>query len=476
MRKAKVVYDLIRALPVVLLVCFVPGYFWSRLLCAAEDQAVRITYSVALSVTLVPALALAQIRVLDTGLSFAVAASSVLVVFVAGFAAYMVLGPAKTSGEPLLPRPAPPGPSTLVLLGLAFVFALVGHVLWLPVWLVWAGASLLVLSGAATHLLGKAGPEPDDTGEAHGIARGASYGAVARYTLLAGVLLLVLARGYLGPVIQDWPYLRGDDQYQHTVMTEMMISEGSTAAFMLYPPGIHLMMAEVSHLSGLEPLDIFAVLIPALLVPPALALYALARRIWGWEYGVAAALFYGVLAGGPYWYLEHGRYPNIIAAQFLMVLTLSTLFRMYESPSWRSGVLLALLGSSVVLYHQVGSLYLALLLGITVLLFLPHALLRERGRGIALISWLVPLGLLSAFYAWETYDLPQVTGNLLGGQESGRGGEAVSMAIGTKAPESLSSLIEMTSQPVLLLGLLGALLLLFSPGRMPGALRATNAT
>lgn len=455
------------------LVCLVPGYFWSRLLCAAEDRAVRVAYSIALSVTLVPALALAQIRILNTGLTLTVALSSVLVVLVAGFVAYVVFGPAKTGGEPLLPRPSPPRTPALALLGLAFAFALVGHVLWLPGWLVWAGASLLVLSGGATHLLSKTEKDPYPENEAGGRRESSN---AARYALLSVVLLLVLARGYLGPVLQDWPHLRGDDQYQHTVMTEMMISEGSTAAFMLYPPGIHLMMAEVSHLSGLEPLKIFAVLIPALLVPPTLALYALARRLWGWEYGVAAALFYGVLAGGPYWYLEHGRYPNIIAAQFLMVLALAALFRMYESPSWRSGMLLALLGSSVVLYHQVGSLYLALLLGLTALLFLPHALLRERGRGLALALWLVPLGLLSVLYAWNTYDLPQMAGNLLGEQEAGRGGEAVSMAIGTKPPESLTALIEMTSQPVLLLGLLGALLMLFGPGRAtdtPGRLVRT---
>jgi hypothetical protein len=459
-----VIYDLIRALPVAFVVCLLPGYFWTRLLCSTEDLAVRIAYSMALSITLVPAVALGQIRILDTGLTFTVAVSSVLIVLVAGLAAYAKLGSAKGSVGPLLTRPSAPHVPALALLGLAFAFALLGHIFGLPDWLVWAGASLLVLSGGAIHLLSTSEGDPpseDETSEDRA-------GSAARYVLLSVVLLLVLARGYLGPVLQDWPYLRGDDQYEHTVMTEMVISEGSTASFMLYPPGIHLMMAEVSQLSGLEPLEIFAVLVSALLVPPTLALYALARRLWGWEYGVAAALFYGVLAGGPYWYLEHGRYPNIIAAQFLMVLALAALFRTYDSPTWRSGLLLALLGSSVVLYHQVGSLYLALLLGVVALLSLPHALLRERGQGLVLVLWFGLLGVLSVLYAWNTYDLPQMAANLLGGQETGRGGEAVSMAIGTKPPESFTSLIQLTSLPVLLFGLLGALLLLFGRGRGTG--------
>lgn len=462
------VHELIRALPVAFVVCLLPGYFWARVLSDSEDRAVRIAYSTALSITLVPAVALAQIRILGTGLTVTTAVSSVLVVFAAGLAAYAKFGPAKEGGGSLLTRPSPPRVPALVLLGPAFAFALLGHVFWLADWLIWTVASLLVLSGGVVHLISGTEGEPIPENESEGESAGA-----ARYVLLSVLVLLVLARGYLGPVLQDWPYLRGDDQYEHTVMTEMMISGGSTADFMLYPPGIHLMMAEVSQLSGLEPLEIFAVLIPALLVPPTLALYALARRLWGWKYGVTAALFYGVLAGGPYWYLEHGRYPNIIAAQFLMVLALATLFRLYDSPSWRSGLLLALLGSSVVLHHQVGSFYLALLLGLVSLLFLPYALLRDRVRGLALMLWLGLLGALSVLYAWNTYDLPRMAGNLLGDREAGRGGEAVSMAIGTKVPESFTSLIQLTSQPVLLLGLLGALFLLFGrgsgtqPGSMP---------
>ena len=461
------IYDLIRALPVALIVCVLPGYFWAKLLCAAEDIPVRIAYSIALSITLVPAVALAQIRILGTGLSFTVAVSSVLIVLAAGLIAYVKFGPAKEAVGTLLKRPSPPRIPTLVLLGLGFTFALIGHVLWLPAWLVWAGASLLVLSGGATHLLSAAEEVPEEAtpSEEETKSNWSRVGPATRYALLSVVLVLVLARGYLGPVLQDWPFLRGDDQYEHTIMMNMMISEGSTASFMLYPPGIHLLMAEVSQLSGLEPLEIFAALGPAMLVPAALALYALAHRLWGWEYGVAAVLFYGVLAGGPYWYLEHGRYPNIIAAQFLMVLALATLFRLYNSPSWRSGLLMALLGSSVVLYHQVGSLYLAILLGFALLLFLPHALMRERLQGLTLMLWTGVLGMISALYAWNTYDLTQMAANLLAGRETGRGGEAVSMTIGTKLPESLTSIVHMTSVPALLLGLLGALYLILDRNR-----------
>ena len=69
----------------------------------------------------------------------------------------------------------------------------------------------------------------------------------------------------------------------------------------------------ISHPSGLDPLEIFPVLGPALLLLPALACYTLARRLWGWPYGVAAALFAGILNGGTY-YFNDAMYPNRLTA------------------------------------------------------------------------------------------------------------------------------------------------------------------
>jgi hypothetical protein len=88
----------------------------------------------------------------------------------------------------------------------------------------------------------------------------------------------------------------------------------------------------------------------------------------------------------------------------------------------------------------------------------PYLLIRDRSRGVALLCSLAVLGLLSTLYAWDTYDLPHLLAGLLGGSETGRGGEAVAMAIGTKPAYDLGHLLTTTSQPVAWLGLLGVLL------------------
>jgi hypothetical protein len=109
---------------------------------------------------------------------------------------------------------------------------------------------------------------------------------------------------------------------------------------------------------------------------------------------------------------------------------------------------------------MVASLYEAVLLAVVGVVFLPYLLpQRERKKGLALLCSLALLGLLSTLYAWDTYDLPRLVAGLLGGSEStGRGGEAVAMAIGTKPTYDIGHLLTTTTQPVVWLGLLGALL------------------
>ena len=111
-----------------------------------------------------------------------------------------------------------------------------------------------------------------------------------RRLALPTVLLLVLLRGYLGPVL-DWPFIRGVDHYSHAVMTNLMMTRGEIEPYLIYPPGFHTTIAEISRLSGLDPLAIFPVLGPVLLLLPALACYVLGSRLWGWEVGVVAAFF-----------------------------------------------------------------------------------------------------------------------------------------------------------------------------------------
>jgi hypothetical protein len=453
-----VLLDLVRALPAAVLVGVVPGWFWAGCLCATADRAERLAYSVAFSTTLVPTAALVQARLFGAGVTPAITLVSVLLVLGTGLAVYLRFGPAKRSYEPLASRPVSLSLPTLIPLIVASALALgalsgavSGERVTPPI-------ALSVLAAGIAYLLASDAP-PSRSRKEIAEVREPSVIPAARWLLLSAVLLLVLLRSYPGPMRYDWPFPRGVDKYEHAVMVGMMLSGGSTESFMLYPPGFHVLAAGISGLSGLEPLNLFAILAPALLLLPTLACYALARRLWGWEVGVAAALFSGLIAGGSHEHVSHARYPNLMGV-FLLVLAVAALVRLYASSSVRDQLTLAILGSSVVFYHQVASMYEALLLAVVGNAFVLYLLLRDRKKGIVLLSSLALLGSLSALYAWDTYDLPRLVAGLLGDSEMGRGGEAVAMAIGTKPIGDFARLLETTSQPALLFGLLGVLLLM----------------
>ena len=454
--------DLIRVLPVAFLVGVLPGWFWTRCLLASDDHAERLAYAIALSLTLVPAAALAQVYVFGTGVTLTVAVLSAALVFLTGLAAYLVLGPAKGAVVPLLRPPSPPGLFVLVPLaaGLALALGMLSGVI-SGDWVMIPIALLIVAAGVVYwwSVRGRDLPRGEAL-ERPGPEVSAEVSAATRYGLLSAVLLLVLARGYLGPVVQGWAYPRGVDRYEHAVMAGMMMTEGSNESFMLYPPGFHLLTALISRLSGLEPLGVFPVLAPTLPLLGALALYALARRLWGWGYGVAAALFSGLLLGGTYMHFAEARYPNFLGEYFLIALALAALAAMFTAPSARGGLLLALIGSSAVLYHQIASYSLAVMLGLVCVFFLPYLLLKERQKGVSLLISLALLFLLSVLYAWDTYDLPNLVAGVLGGSETGRGGEAVAMAIGTKPANGPAHFLMTLSHPVLWLGLFGVVLLI----------------
>ena len=447
----RLIGDLIQVLPAVLLIGVLPGWFWTRTLLRSGDLAERLAYTIALSITLVPTAALLQTYLFATGVTLTVTIVSAALVFLAGLALYLLIGPAKKGQEPICNPPSRSGVSTLVPLAAALALALAmllgltpGEWFMLPI-------ALLVLAAGAAYLWAPRGREATQ----ERLESGRPIAPAAGYALLGVVLLLVLARGYLGPIVNGWPFPRGIDRYEHAVMASMMMRSGSNESFMLYPPGFHLLTAMISRLSGFRPLEVFPILTPTLPLLCALACYALARRMWGWEYGVAAALTSGLLLGSTYLQFEEARLPNFIGEYFLIVLAVAALIGMYASPGTRGGILLALLGSSTVLYHQIAGYSLAVLLAVVSVLFLPYLLLRDRRRGAYLLLSLVLLGLLCVFYAWDTYDLPNLVAGMLGCSETGRGGEAVAMAIGTKPANGPGHFLMTLSHPVLWLGLLG---------------------
>jgi hypothetical protein len=272
---------------------------------------------------------------------------------------------------------------------------------------------------------------------------------------LAAVLVLTAVRAYDGVIRFDWPFLRGVDQFSNAVMAEQMLAHGAYGSYLVYPPGFSALTAVICRVANLSPLALFPVLAPALLILPALAAYALATRLWGWGYGIAAAALSGLVLSGAYHGFVTGRYPDLVAAYFLLVMTVAALISLYTSPSLRSGLLVTVVATSVVLYHSVVTLYLAVLLVPVTVIGLPYMFFAGHWRQArALLLTLAAVAVVSAGYAAYIYNLPKV----LTGHASST--TAVSIALGSQPPLSARHLLVELTPAVFWLGAFGVVLLI----------------
>ena len=449
--------DLARALLAALAAGVLPGYFWAGFLRPAGGLGERLAYSAAISMASVPVLAVALARLAGTGVTLWVAIASIAVVLGTGAAAVILRGAPDGPSGPVLPRPAAirdvPTLALIVIgFGLALASALGVTARW---WLLLATLIALAAAGAlAAVRAGTAVTGEGDSGAGAGDSRQPS--TVLREPVLAVILALTAVRAYAGPVRHDWPYLRGSDQFSHAVMAEQMLAHGGYASYLIYPPGFSSLTAVICRVSGLTPLALFPVLAPALLVLTALAAYALATRLWGWEYGLAAAALSGLVLRGAYASFAGGRYPDLTAAYFLLVMLAAALITLLGSPSARSAVLVAVTGGSVVAYHSVASLYLALLLAAVAVAAGACLLVRRRDPDTprlarALALGLASLGVLALAYAAYTYP-PGKSG---AGSGSGSASNAVSIALGSQPVLSVPHVLTALSSSVVWLGVLG---------------------
>jgi len=508
-----VVADLIRALLAAAAGAVLPGYFWAAVLRPTSGLGERLAYSTVVSMASVPTIAVILARVARTGVELWVALAAVLIVFGTGLLAFRLKGPAPGTAAPVLRMPEPTrNPWVLGLVAAALLADLVLMAAHRPpaallalvavallaagALMAWprpaapenpppasppdAGAFLSAPPGPTEPAISDAGSLPNESAappasaagpsgtgsaghQAHAPGQASPAGptpaarpfglplSVVRDGGLAAILVLTACRDYSGVIRFEWPYIGGQDQFSHAVMAEQMLTHGQYPDYLIYPPGFSALTAVICRFAGLTPLALFPVLAPMLLVATALGAYALATRLWGWQYGLgAAALPPGLVLTGAFNGFAGSLYPNLISAYFLLVMTVAALVTLYEAPTARSVILVTVVAASPVLYHSVATMYAAVLLALVAVIGLPY-LIRDgyRRETRALLLGLAGAAVLAACYAVYVYN----PGGILGGKSSTGG--AVSVALGSQAPPAQSALLKELGPPIVWFGLLG---------------------
>jgi len=508
-----VVADLIRALLAGAAGAVLPGYFWAAVLRPTGGLGERLAWSTGISMASVPTVAVVLARVTRSGVALWVALAAVLIVFGSGLLVNWRRGPAPGTAAPVLRMPEPTrDPRVLGLVAVAIALGLLVMPARRPPVLVLAVIAVaLIVGGAlmawhrpaepadsppapspgATGFLSAPPPAPEPASPASAASAGPSGAepgaaghhedppapapaqpapATAQSTTataadprpfglplpvvrdggLAVILVLTACRVYSGVVRFEWPYVSGGDQFSHAVMAEQMLAHGQYPGYLIYPPGFSALTAVICRFAGLTPLALFPVLAPMLLVVTALGAYALATRLWGWEYGLGAAALSGLVLTGAFNGFAGGRYPDLVSAFFLLVMTVAALITVYEAPTVRSAVLVTVVGASAVFYHSVATLYAAVLFVLVALICLPYLLRgRHRPETRALLLSLAGVAVLAACYAIYVYN----PGGILGGKSSTGG--AVSIVLGSQSPASQGALLKELGPPIVWFGILG---------------------
>ncbi|MDR0342240.1 MAG: hypothetical protein LBI49_03855, partial [Nocardiopsaceae bacterium] len=474
--------DLIRALGAAVAAVALPGYFWAVFLRPAAGLAERLAYSCALSLASVPVVAVVLTRLAGSGVTWWISLAATGIVLMSGIAVTVLRGAARGQAGPVFPRlPAIRNPWAVALLAAGAVLALV--VALAPGrhadWLILVTLGLMVLAGVVIGMGVPAGPpataapsppgsagllEPDGPAEPAGPAatadaaaspgRGPRAVAAARGAALAVVLALTAVRSYEPVLRYDWPSVRGLDSFSHAVMAEQMLAHGSYRDYLIYPPGFPAMSAVISRLSGLPPLELYPVLAPALLVLTALAAYAVATRLWGRGYGIAAAALAGLVLHGAYAGLASGRYPDLVSAYFLIVMGIAALIALYQSPGWRTAALVAVLGAAPVFYHQVATLYEAVIVVLAAVTALPYLWYRRYRADARMVLWgLLAQSVLAICYGWYAYGIGWPIA------DNSASSQAVSIVLGSQPVPPAGELASQLTPAIVWLGVLGAVLL-----------------
>jgi hypothetical protein len=153
----------------------------------------------------------------------------------------------------------------------------------------------------------------------------------------------------------------GSDPVTHVSVTKEILEKGKAPA-PGYPPGFHYIVAGLSKISGADPIKTMVYFYPFLMFLSALAVYLFARQFFGPAVAILSLILFGFLSPQPRQTLWDGGFPNVITADFIMILGFLFFLRAYKYEKWRDVVLAGIILGLVPFFHHLSSYLMTFLL------------------------------------------------------------------------------------------------------------------
>lgn len=144
------------------------------------------------------------------------------------------------------------------------------------------------------------------------------------------IFLAILIINYFDVLKFKYYVPPGNDPTLHTLITREILEKGKTT-FSGYPPGFHYIIAGLSKLSDTDPVKTMVYFYPFLMFLSALAVYLLGKQFFGKTVAILSLILYGFISPQPRQTLWDGGFPNLMGADFLMILGFFYFLKAYKN-------------------------------------------------------------------------------------------------------------------------------------------------
>lgn len=194
------------------------------------------------------------------------------------------------------------------------------------------------------------------------------------WSVFASLILIQFVLQYYGLIRYHYPVPPGDDCVNHFVLADKFLNGQSLIKTIIstsYPPFFHWLVAMLAKIFHLGIIQILLYLTPALPIAASIVLFFLTREIFNNRAALLTMFMYSLLAVSPYQLLGDGGYPNLLAASIFIPIIIILLSRsMKEDKKLLNGIGAAIFIILTLVTHHLSSIYLILILLISLPVFL----------------------------------------------------------------------------------------------------------